>query len=112
MTGGSTAGHPQRQLGFLLILTSGRSGAQGGDRRRGRGSFESNQWGLRGVVMLCREGWRRSSSQITLGFLVELPQQAVTTLVIQNDRKKPTALVDPLLIGYNKRPSCRIVTDQ
>ena len=29
-----------------------------------------NQWGLRGVVILCRDGWRRGSSQITLGFLV------------------------------------------
>jgi len=25
--------------------------------------------GFCGVVMLCREGWRRGSSQITLGFL-------------------------------------------
>ena len=42
---------------------------RGGDRRRGRGSFEGNQWGLCGVVILCRERWQRSSSQITLHFL-------------------------------------------
>jgi len=28
-----------------------------------------NQWGLCGVVILCREGWRRGSAQATLGFL-------------------------------------------
>jgi len=45
----------------------------GGDRRRGRGSFggkrgasRCNQWGFCGVVILCREGWRRGSFQITL----------------------------------------------
>jgi len=50
-----------------------------GDRRRERGSFGSkcgpshcNQRGLCGVVILCREGWRRGSSQITSGFLVAL----------------------------------------
>ena len=48
-----------------------------GDRRKGRNSFggkcgvsHCNQWGLCGVVILCCEGWRRGSSQITLGFLV------------------------------------------
>jgi len=52
-------------------------GVQGG-RRKGRGSLESKygashckQWGLCGVI-LCREGWRRGSSQLTLGFLVWL----------------------------------------
>ena len=29
-----------------------------------------NQWELCCVVILCREGWRRSTSQITLGFLI------------------------------------------
>jgi len=29
-------------------------------------------WGLCGVVILCREGWRRGSSQIILGFLVSI----------------------------------------
>ena len=29
-----------------------------------------NQWALCGIVILCREGWQRSSSQITLGFFV------------------------------------------
>jgi len=29
-----------------------------------------NQWGLCGVVILCREEWRRGSFQITLGFLL------------------------------------------
>jgi len=48
-----------------------------GDRRRVRGSFgckcgtsHCNQWGLCGVAILCREGWRRGSSQIILEFLV------------------------------------------
>jgi len=30
------------------------------------------RWGLSGVVILCCEGWRRGSSQITLGFLLVL----------------------------------------
>ena len=45
----------------------------GVDRRRERGSFgvefgtsNCNQWGLRGVVILCREEWRRGSSQTNL----------------------------------------------
>jgi len=49
----------------------------GGRRRRERynfggkcGASHCNQLGLCGVVILCREGWRRSSSQITLGFIV------------------------------------------
>jgi len=29
-----------------------------------------NQWGLCGEVVLCREWWRRGSSQIILGYLV------------------------------------------
>jgi len=47
-----------------------------GNRGRGSGSFggkygtsHCNQWVLCGVV-LCREGWRRDFSQITLGGLV------------------------------------------
>jgi len=42
---------------------------EGGDHQRGKGSFggkcwafHCNQWGLCGVVILCREGWRRGSS--------------------------------------------------
>jgi len=49
----------------------------GGDRQRRRGSFggkcrtsHCDQWGLCGIVILCREGWQRGFSQITLGFLV------------------------------------------
>ena len=34
------------------------------------GASHCNQWELCGVVILCREGWRRGSSQITLRFLV------------------------------------------
>jgi len=41
----------------------------GEDLRRGMGSFEG-EWGLCGVVILCREGWRRGSSKFTLAFLV------------------------------------------
>ena len=48
-----------------------------GDRRRGKGIFggkcaasHCNQWGLRGVAILCHEGRRCGSSQITLGFFV------------------------------------------
>ena len=44
----------------------------------GKGSFggkcgasHSNQWGLCGVVILCREGWRRGSSHISLRLLVD-----------------------------------------
>ena len=51
----------------------------GEDRRRGRGSFAGkcgasrrNQRELCGVVILCREGRRRDSSHITLGFLVKI----------------------------------------
>jgi len=51
----------------------------GGDRRGGRGSFggkcgtsHCSQWGLRGIVILGHQGWRRSSSQITLGCPVYL----------------------------------------
>jgi len=49
---------------------------------RERGNFgvnvgHCNQWGLYGVVILCREGRRRGSSQITLGFLVHVSQRAV-----------------------------------
>jgi len=36
--------------------------------------------GLCGVVVLCREGWRRGSSQITLGFLFELLHTLYLTL--------------------------------
>ena len=50
-----------------------------GDRRRGKGSFGGkcgasycNQWGTLWLCILCREGWLRASSQITLGFLVKL----------------------------------------
>ena len=49
---------------------------QGRDRRRGRGDVGSkcgashcNQWGLCGVVVLWREGWRRSSSHVTWDFM-------------------------------------------
>jgi len=50
----------------------------GGDRRRGRGSFggkcgashRNYQWELCCVVIFCREGWRRGSSLVTMGFLV------------------------------------------
>ena len=35
-----------------------------------RGASDCDQWGLYGLDILCREGWRRGSSQITLGFLV------------------------------------------
>jgi len=59
-----------------------------GDRRRGRSSFECkcgashcNQRGLCDVVTLCREEWRRGSSQITLGFLVH----CVVALVCRRD---------------------------
>ena len=45
----------------------------------GRGSFDGkcgaslcNKWGLCGVVILYREGWRPCSSQITFGFLVDI----------------------------------------
>jgi len=41
---------------------------RGGDCQIWRG--HCNQWEFCGVVTLCREGWRRSSSQITLRFLV------------------------------------------
>ena len=48
-----------------------------GERQEGGGSFggkcgafQCNQRGLCGVVILCHEGWRCGSSQITLGFLV------------------------------------------
>jgi len=34
------------------------------------GTSHYNQWGLCGVVILCREGWRSSSSQITSVCLV------------------------------------------
>jgi len=53
--------------------------AGGGDRRMGRGSFESNvehpivtngEFPFSGVVILFREWWRRGSTQITLRFLV------------------------------------------
>ena len=53
----------------------------GGDRLMGRGSFVGkcgasasycSQWGLGGIVILGREGWRRRSSQITLEFVVIL----------------------------------------
>jgi len=50
---------------------------EGEDHRKGRGSFGGNcrasyrnHRGLCGVVILCREGWRRGSSHITLGGLV------------------------------------------
>jgi len=33
------------------------------------------QRGLCGVVIFCRDGWRRGSSQITLGFLVISPHR-------------------------------------
>jgi len=43
-------------------------GSKCGDRRRERGSFggkcgasHCNQWGFCGLVVLCREGWRRGS---------------------------------------------------
>jgi len=36
------------------------------------GTCHCNQWGLCGLIILCREGWRRGFSQITLGFLVTL----------------------------------------
>ena len=51
----------------------------GGDRKRRRGSFLGEGVnvghpivtnGLCGVVILCRELWRRGSSQIILGFLL------------------------------------------
>jgi len=54
---------------------------EGGDRRMGRGSiggkcgaFHCNQWGICGVVILCHEGWRGGSSQITgsLGFVINI----------------------------------------
>jgi len=48
----------------------------GGDRWVGSSIFGGkcgtsyyNQWGLCGIVILCRVEWRRSSSQIILGFL-------------------------------------------
>jgi len=65
---------------FLMVSGVGRGmgvldGA--GDRRREKGSIEvkcgashCNQWGLRSVVILCREGWLRGCSQITLGMFV------------------------------------------
>jgi len=34
------------------------------------GASHCNHWGLCGVVSLCREGWRRSSSQITVGLFI------------------------------------------
>jgi len=43
-------------------------------------AFNSNQWGLRGVVILRREGRRRGSSQITSGFLVQ-NRQAIRDVV-------------------------------
>ena len=50
-----------------------------GVRQRGRGNFggkcrasHCNQLGLCDVVILCREGWRRGSSRISLGFIVQL----------------------------------------
>jgi len=36
------------------------------------GTFHCKQWGLCGLVILCREGcegWRRGFSELTLGFL-------------------------------------------
>jgi len=34
------------------------------------GAFHCNQRGLCGIVILCCEGWRRGSSQMTLDFLL------------------------------------------
>jgi len=48
-----------------------------GDSPKGRGSFggkcgasHCNEWEFCGLVVLCREGWRCSSSQIIWGGLV------------------------------------------
>jgi len=66
-------------MSFRVVSGIGRDGCirWGEDRRSERGSFGGkcgasycNNWGLCSVVMLCRQRWRRSFSQITLGFLV------------------------------------------
>ena len=62
---------------FAVVSGAGREMGvldRGRDRQRGRGSFGGkretshfSQWGLCGEVILCREEWRRGSSQMTLG---------------------------------------------
>jgi len=48
------------------------------------GASHCNQWGVCGTVVLCREGWRRGSSRITLEFFVNVFISRVAALAIAN----------------------------
>ena len=76
---GKTADWIRMPFGVVSGIGRGRGVLHGWWSSKGMDSFgdkcgtsHCNQWGLCGVVILCREGRRRGFSQITLGFLVSL----------------------------------------
>jgi len=83
---GKTTNWIRMPFGVVSRVSQGRGVLDGsGDCRRRRVSFGGkcgtsywNQWGLCGVVILCHEGWQRSFSQITLGFLVHTASKLVS----------------------------------
>jgi len=83
----------------------------GGDRPRGRDILWGSiygilqlQWGFCGVVILCRDGWRRGSSQIrpTLGFAVAMK---ITVMIIT---KVISLKMASLLTKAGRRCACAL----